>query len=159
MPTETGSAGDTRGTASSTFEIKTELDRQINDALLRGDTYFSVITNSNSNNEGNLRNTELTTQKTKLENEIAKKQKIIERIDRDFSDARDQVNHPQPTKKLLVLEDYTLALLCISYLFMVLTFIYYYTSISLTPMTGFMQSLIGSVFVTMCFVILMYYIV
>ena len=158
MPTETGSAQDLRSTTSKTFEIKTESDRKINDALLRGDAYFSVITN-NSNYEGNLRNKELTNQKKKLENEISKKQKIIDRIDRDFSDARDQVAHPQPTKKLLVLEDYTLALLCISYLFAVFKFIYYYTSISITPMTGFMQSLIGSLFVTMFFVILMYYIV
>jgi hypothetical protein len=136
-----------------------DITTKINNELTRGDTYLSVDTNSALVVEGKKRNKILHEQKTKLENEIAKKQKIIERIDRDFSDARDQVNHPQPTKKLLVLEDYTLALLCISYLFMVLTFIYYYTSISLTPMTGFMQSLIGSVFVTMCFVILMYYIV
>jgi hypothetical protein len=136
-----------------------DITTKINNELTRGDTYLSVDTNSALVVEGKKRNKILHEQKTKLENEIAKKKKIIERIDRDFSDARDQVNHPQPTKKLLVLEDYTLALLCISYLFMVLTFIYYYTSISLTPMTGFMQSLIGSVFVTMCFVILMYYIV
>ena len=136
-----------------------DITTKITNELIRGDTYLSIDTNTALVVEGKKRNKILHEQKTKLENEIAKKSKIIERIDRNFSDVRDQVAHPQPTKKLLVLEDYTLALLCISYLFMVLTFIYYYTSISMTPMTGFMQSLIGSLFVTMFFVILMYYIV
>lgn len=136
-----------------------DLTTQINNALIRGDVLLSIDTNNVMVEQAKTRQTELTEQKTKLENEIAKKNKIIERIDRDFSDTRNQIAHPQPIKKLVVLEDYTLALLCISYLFMVLTFIYYYTSISMTPMAAFMQALIGSLFLTMFVIILLYYIV
>jgi len=136
-----------------------DLTTQINNALIRGDVLLSIDTNNVMVQQAKTRQKELTEQKTKLENEIAKKNKIIERIDRDFSDARNQIAHPQPIKKLVLLEDYTLALLCISYLFMVLTFIYYYTSISMTPMAAFMQALIGSLFLTMFVIILLYYIV
>jgi hypothetical protein len=136
-----------------------DLTTQINNALIRGDVLLSIDTNNVMVQQARKRQQELTEQKTKLENEIAKKNKIIERIDRDFSDTRNQIAHPQPVKKLVVLEDYTLALLCISYLFMVLTFIYYYTSISMTPMAAFMQALIGSLFLTMFVIILLYYIV
>jgi hypothetical protein len=136
-----------------------DLTTQINNALIRGDVLLSIDTNNAMVQQAKTRQKELTEQKTKLENEIAKKNKIIERIDRDFSDTRNQIAHPQPIKKLVVLEDYTLALLCISYLFMVLTFIYYYTSISMTPMAAFMQALIGSLFLTMFVIILLYYIV
>ena len=58
--------------------------------------------------------------------EIQEQEAVIRRVDRDFADVRDQLPETLPNKSLHVLEDYTLAIVSISYLFMLIIALHTY---------------------------------
>ena len=134
------------------------IQSQIQNALIKGDQLLGVDTNNVLVQEAQKRYNELSKHADKLSQEIEKKQKIIERVDRDFSDVNDSLPHPAKNT-INVLEDYTIVLLLISYTFMIIAFIYAYTSNSAVPETAFMHAILGSIFVTLGISVLLYYIV
>ena len=103
------------------------------------------------------RHIELKTKKEKLLKEVDKNESIIERSNRDFSDVKDTIKEPQPTRVLRFIEDYTLAIVIISYIFMIISIIYVYTASSELKLVAFGKIFIGSCLLTMFLCMLMYY--
>lgn len=134
----------------TTVESVTSL---INNELIRGDS-LHLDTNNSILNEAKKRYNELKSKCDRLTTEISKKKKIIERVDRDFSDVND--TQPESNKTLRFIEDYTLAILSISYLFMILTIIYYYMSISKEVVSTLIYTVVGSLVISFIFFMMLY---
>ena len=115
--------------------IKTDiggLDASITNSL---ETANQVITNNPSMIEQvTIRNQELTSKKKKMTEELKEQAAIVDRADRDFMDVKNATPETLQKNKLNVLEDYTLAVLMMAYLFMALAALYVYV-ISASEMT------------------------
>lgn len=102
----------------------------INDLLFTGDTLFVTQNDSSSNvsiaNEMQKRNNELIAKENTLREELIKKDQIINTRNRDFSDHIDNTDE----KKILSIEDYTMFVFALAYLFAICVFIYTYTFMS-----------------------------
>lgn len=137
------------------------LKSQIRESLVMGDKIFGEAGSETIINEVNNRNIDLKNKEKKLKYEISKKEAIINKTDRDFSDVNDLSPEFQK-KKLNVFEDYTIAFVIMAYLFMIISLIYLYSTkaLSLTPgfnLKAFIQSIFGSIFLTCFMSILLYY--
>ena len=147
--------------ASTISKLETDIEflkANVGNSLAMGDSMFGTFGHVQITNEVKERNTELNHKKDNLMKEIDNKEKIIERSDRDFSDVKESLPETQKKNKLNFIEDYTLAFLSISYFFMIIAFIYYQTATAMVPATGFFQSLMISVVVSMIVFMLIYYI-
>jgi hypothetical protein len=146
--------------ADKTFNISKDIETLravVADSLVVGDNVFSNTGAGEITKQVQARHDELVTKKENLKKEIDKGEAIVERSNRDFSDVKDRVPDPQPKKMLHVIEDYTLAFLVISYLFMVLAGIYVFTSMSAIKVPAFFKALGGSVFLTIFLFMILYY--
>lgn len=97
----------------------TRLKATITDLIAVGSSMYNPTTGSMTA-DALSRNTELTAKKASLDEDIKKQESIINRANRDFTDVRDQLPETIPDKSLHFIEDYTLVILGISYLFMIL---------------------------------------
>jgi len=127
------------------------------DTLIMGDTMFGQSGHNDIANQINGRNEELKNKKNKLLKEIEKSEAIIERSNRDFSDVKDTIKEPEPKRFLRFIEDYTLAILCMSYLFMIIAVIYIYTITAEFKLIGFGKSFILSILLTMFLFMILFY--
>jgi hypothetical protein len=119
--------------ASNTLQLKSDIDSlrgNVMDSLSLGDTMFGQFGHNEVSSQLKKRNDELTLQVESLTKELDKNQSIIDRSNRDFIDVKHTLPETQPKKILHFIEDYTMALLAISYLFMVLIGIYYYSMLN-----------------------------
>ena len=117
--------------ASKTLQLKSDVDSlrgNVMDSLSLGDTMFGQYGHSEVSAQVRKRNDDLQSQIDKLDKEIDKNQAIMERSNRDFIDVKHTLPERQPKKILHFIEDYTMALLSISYLFMTLIGIYVYST-------------------------------
>jgi hypothetical protein len=129
-----------------------------NDTLIMGDTMFGQFGYNDIAKQVKERNNDLNKKKASLSKDIEKGEAIIDRSNRDFTDVHDTVPEPQPAKTLRFIEDYTLAILTISYIFMIIAVIYIYTSTSEFKLIAFGKSFVGSIFLTMFLFIFLFYI-
>jgi len=129
------------------------------DSLAVGDSMFGNYGHSDVSKQVQARNADLKAKKDELTNDINKKEAIIERSNRDFTDIKKNLPEVQPKTVLHFIEDYTLAILSISYLFMICILIYGYTITGLPYSTRFVQAFITSLFFTMFMFMLLYYII
>ena len=129
-----------------------------NDTLIMGDTMFGQFGYNDIAKQVKERNSDLNKKKASLSKEIEKGEAIIDRSNRDFTDVHNTIQEPQPTKTLHFIEDYTLAILSISYFFMIIAIIYIYTSTSEFKLVAFGKSFVGSIFLTMFLFIFLFYI-
>ena len=119
--------------ASNTLQLESDIDSlrsNVQDSLSLGDTMFGQYGHSDISKQLKSRNDDLQMQVDSLAKEIDKNQAIIDRSNRDFVDVKRTLPEKQPKKLLHFIEDYTMALLAMTYLFMVLIGIYYYSMIS-----------------------------
>jgi hypothetical protein len=140
--------------------LKSDIDSlssMVADSLSVGDSMFGKLGHSDISGQTNERNTELKMKKEKLLKKIDKNEAIIERSNRDFTDVKAQLPEKQPNKVLHFIEDYTLAILSISYIFMVLSYIYLHTIQSEVKITGFLKASGWSIVATVFSLILLYY--
>ena len=117
--------------ASNTLQLKSDIDLlrgNVLDSLSLGDTMFGQYGHNEVSAQVRTRNEDLQLQVQGLTKEIDKNQAIIDRSNRDFVDVKRTLPEKQPKKILHFIEDYTMALLAMSYLFMALIGIYYYSS-------------------------------
>uniref|UniRef100_A0A6C0KV90 Uncharacterized protein n=1 Tax=viral metagenome TaxID=1070528 RepID=A0A6C0KV90_9ZZZZ len=135
------------------------LRASIGNSLHMGDSMFGEFGYADVSKQVDDRNAELKRKKEALKKSIDKKEAIISRSGRDFTDIKDSLPETLPNTTLHVIEDYTVAVLLLSYLFMVLTFISYYTSQATVFATGLFQSVLGSVLVTIIIAMIFNYIV
>lgn len=138
------------------------LRAQIMDSILLGDHLQSNTQKDTVNSKLKTDIEELEKKKKTLEMSIRKKQNIIERSDRDFSDVKDLLPETPQKQFLHFIEDYTLAFLTMSYLFMTLAIIYIYTTkpYSLTPgfhLPSLAKGIFGSILITIFMYVLLYY--
>lgn len=146
--------------AEHTFKINKDIETLqalVADSLVMGDTVFGKAGVGEIAKQVQARHKELTAKKEHLKAEIDKKEAIVERSNRDFEDVKSRVPDPQPKRVLNVLEDYTMAFLVISYLFMILAGIYVFTAIAPFKLIAFFKALGGSVFLTIFLFMVMYY--
>ena len=119
--------------------------------LINGSPNFS----STVSDEIKKRNTELELQYATLKKDVEQKYQIIETHNRDFSDLNDG-NVRTNESKIITIEDYTLFIFCVAYLFMAIIFIYTYTYQSANLTQGLGKSIIGTVIFTIIMGMLFY---
>jgi len=137
----------------------TSIRGNIINSLMMGDSIFGEAGHVDIRNEVKKRNNELKEERDQLRNNIDKKEVIIQKNNRDFSDVKDTLPEVQPNKNLHVIEDYTIAFLTISYLFMIISFIYFYTMTSEEKVSSFFGSLLISSILSIILLLLLYYLV
>lgn len=147
--------------ATTTLNIQQDLQSlrsSIVQSLTVGDTMFGQMGHADLSRDVSERNKELQSKKEHLMKEIDKKESIINRSNRDFTDVKETLPETPPKKILTFIEDYTLAILSVAYVFMLVTAVYFYVvTTSDTIGVAIAQSLIGSVFVTLIAFMLLYY--
>jgi hypothetical protein len=146
--------------ASNTFKLQKDIESitsTVGDSLVMGDSMFGQFGYQDIAKQVKDRHAELKAKKEKMLKEVDKNESIIERSNRDFSDVKDTVKEPQPTKVLRFVEDYTMAFVTIAYLFMIVAIIYVYTASSELKLVAFGKIFVGSCFLTMFMFMLMYF--
>jgi hypothetical protein len=146
--------------AENTFKLHKDIESLSGttvDTLSMGDAMFGQFGHNEITKQVKDRNNELKGKKDNLVNEVEKGEAIIDRSNRDFSDVKDTLPKPLPQKTLRFVEDYTLAILSISYLFMIIAIIYIYTSMSDKKILGFFQAIISSVLLTVFLFMVLFY--
>lgn len=103
---------------------------QVEDGLLMGDSMFGRFAHADVAREVKSRTEELQRKKDKLEQEIREKEALIQRSNRDFSDVKDALPETLEHQRIQFVEDYTLLFLSLAYVFMVLSAILFYVTIS-----------------------------
>jgi|UniRef100_A0A6C0DE91 hypothetical protein len=147
--------------ATDTMNIDADiqgLKDSIQDALLMGDQIVGQNSNTQVVRQAQLRNKELKETKNDLEVDIRKKEGIINRTNRDFSDVKDSLPESQTDQALHVVEDYTVAILLVSYLFAILGFITSYVIHAAEFWSGLGQALLASTIFTMLSTLILYYV-
>ena len=147
--------------ATDTMNIDADIQNlksSIQDTMLMGDQIVGQNSNTQVVRQAQLRNKELKETKEALEVDIRKKEGVINRTNRDFSDVKDSLPQPQSSQILHVVEDYTVAILMVSYLFAILGFIAWYTMQAAEFWSGLGQALLASIIVSMLSTLILYYI-
>jgi len=127
------------------------------ESLIMGDSMFGTAGHIDIRNEVKSRNQKLKEEYNKIRDDIDKKESIIRKSNRDFTDVKDSLPEIQPKERLHVFEDYTVAFLSISYLFMCISFIYVYTYLSESKVNGFFRALLISFILTLFLFLFLYY--
>lgn len=151
--TSTAELNRNKNFAENTFKIQKDIEHlsaSVGDSLVLGDSMFGNFGSGDIAKQVTARNMELKAKKETLMNEVDKNEAVIERSNRDFSDVKDTLPETQPKKFVRFIEDYTLAILAMSYLFMIIVAIYVYTIMAERKLIAFGQSLLGSILLT-CF--------
>jgi hypothetical protein len=146
--------------AQKTLNLQTDIQyasSTVQDTMMMGDTMFGQYGYDDLAKQVRARNTELKSKKDKLLKEVEKDEAVIERSNRDFSDVKDTVPQPQPKRLVRFIEDYTVAFLILSYLFMIICIMYIYISMSENKLVAFGKILIVSIFVSMFLFMILYY--
>jgi len=129
----------------------------ITDLITIGNSMYDPTTGSMTAEVAS-RNKELQEKKTQLQEQIKQQEAIINRSNRDFTDVRDQLPETLPKKTLNFIEDYTLIIVCISYLFMVVVALQTYVMYSPENfLTAIGKGVSYSLILTLIFGALLYY--
>jgi len=153
----------TRNDTFATYTVKLNEDiislrSTTTEALLMGDTMFGQFGYNDIANQVQERNNDLNNKKESLNKNIIKGESIIERSNRDFTEVHSTISEPQPRKTLRFIEDYTLAILAISYIFMIIAVIYIYTINAEFKLVAFGKAFVGSILLSMFLFIFLFYI-
>lgn len=136
----------------------TRLKATITDLIAVGSSMYNPTTGSMTA-DALSRNNELTAKRESLDEEIKKQESIVNRVNRDFTDVRNQLPETIPDKRLHFIEDYTLAILGISYLFMILIALHTYVLKSEEAWTmSLLRGLMYSVLISLIMGMIVYYI-
>jgi hypothetical protein len=148
---------------TNTLHLKEDiasLQANVRDSLAVGESMFGSYGHSDITKQIRDRNDDLKNKKEDLIQDINRKESIIERANRDFTDVKRTLPEKQPKKILHFIEDYTLAVLSMSYLFMLCIGIYYFSIKSNGEFntSDFTQALMNSTILTIIVGIVLYYI-
>ena len=138
------------------------LQAKIMDSILIGDAIATNTPNVPITAKLATDNKELETKKTILLKDIDKMRKIMDRSNRDFTDVKDTLPETPQKQFLHFIEDYTLAFLVMSYLFMVIGILYLYSNKPYSVMPGFsftalIQGTVAASIITCIMYVLLYY--
>ena len=129
---------------------------QIEDGLTMGDAMFGRFAHVEVAREVTNRTEELQKKKDGLEQELREKEAMIQRTNRDFSDVKDALPETLEQQRVKFIEDYTIMFLVLSYVFMILSGIIFYVTISEQKTMAFAKALGYALFATMLSGILLY---
>ena len=133
------------------------LQAKIMDSILIGDAIAANTTNVPIIAKLAKDNEELETKKTILLKDIDKMRKIMDRSNRDFTDVKDSLPEREPKRILRVLEDYTLAVLVVSYLFAILAALYTYVFFAEAKSPAILKGVLGSSILTIFLYMVLFY--
>jgi hypothetical protein len=133
----------------------TTLRSQITNALILGDNivHQSGGTKISSYVQGQL--DELESKKKEIYDDILEKERLVHASNRDFADANPVA---KPTSVLRVIEDHTVAILLLSYLFMLVMAMYWYVIRSSSMMKGLLEAIVGGFFFSIFSFMALYYV-
>jgi len=103
------------------------LSAVVQDSLLMGDAIYGNTSHKLIVEQVKERNRELKEKKDALVKDIQRKEAVVEMSDRDFIEVKDTIPENFNMKRLNFVEDYTIAITMIGYLFMAIAIIYVYT--------------------------------
>jgi hypothetical protein len=127
-----------------------------NDLLSTGDRLFGSAASSNQISDIQKRNQELSDLKNKLIKERSSLKGISEQKKRDFVDEKTQLPEPLPDKLLHTIEDYTIGVFLMAYVFMLIAVIYYYSALNMFTLQSIGFSIFISVVVSLILFVLLY---
>ncbi len=104
------------------------LSAVVQDSLMMGDAIYGKASHKLIVEQVKERNRELKEKKAVLVKDIENKEALVERSDRDFIEVKDTLPEKFNLKRLNFVEDYTIALTMIGYLFMSIAVIYVYST-------------------------------
>jgi hypothetical protein len=134
------------------------LKQNITDSLTVGNSMYGPYGHADVTSEVGNRTAELSARKTELKDKIKEQEAIIRRSDRDFTDVRNTLPETIPTKSYHVLEDYSLLILSLSYLFMLIIGLHTYVVLSTdTWSSALIRGLFYSLMLTLISCALLYY--
>jgi hypothetical protein len=116
--------------ATNTIKLQKDishLSAVAQDSLLMGDSMHGKASHVQIVEQVKERNRELKEKKETLLKDIQKQEATVERSDRDFIETKDSMPEKFNPKRLNFIEDYTIALTMIGYLFMSISIIYIYS--------------------------------
>lgn len=148
---------------TKTLRLKQDIESlraNVNDSFSVGDSMFGSYGHNTITTQLTERNDDLKNKRDSLLQDINRKESIIERSNRDFTDVKRTLPEKQPSKMLHFIEDYTMALLAISYLFMICIGIYYFSILNNGEFntSDFFKALMNSAILTVVVGVVVYYI-
>jgi hypothetical protein len=106
-----------------------------------GDAMFGRFAHVEVAREVTNRTEELQKKKDGLEQELREKEAMIQRTNRDFSDVKDALPETLEQQRIKFIEDYTIMFLVLSYVFMILSGIIFYVTLSEQKTMAFAKAL------------------
>jgi len=131
------------------------LRSQITNALTLGDNIVNQSGGTKISSYVQEQLTTLTSKQNEMYDDILEKERMVQASNRDFSDAN-PVNEPKTT--LRVIEDHTVAILLLSYLFMLVMAMYWYVMQSPSMMKGITEAIVGGFFFSILSFMLLHYV-
>jgi len=133
----------------------TTLRSQITNALTLGDNVVHQSGGKKISSYVTGQITDLESRKKEIYNDIIEKERLVHASNRDFSDS-----NPVEEQKtaLRVIEDHTVAILFLSYLFMLIMAMYWYVLRSPSMMKGIVEAIIGGFFFSIFSFMVLYYV-
>jgi hypothetical protein len=125
-PTETNRANQLLFSVDDTLGFFTSQTAQFNDLIATGDKFLGAAPSSSALKDVRARNAELKKRVQRLEAQIGQSVARMEQKERDFLDMKAALPETLPSKVIHVLEDYTLVVLLLSYVFGALAVVFYY---------------------------------
>jgi len=133
----------------------TTLRSQITDALTLGDNMVRQSGGKQIASYVQEQLDDLESKKKKIYDDILEKERLVHASNRDFSDT----NPIKETKTVLrVIEDHTVAILLLSYLFMLVMAMYWYVIRSPFIVKGLLEAVVGAFFVSLFAFMVLYYV-
>jgi uncharacterized protein YdcH (DUF465 family) len=145
--------------AENTYKIKDDFQAQTalyNDLILTGDNLFGTSPTNLQVNEIKKRNQELKDMKEKLQSEINAANSATERAERDFLDTKAGLPDPLPKKMIHTIEDYTMLVFVMSFVLMLISFIYLYSAMSGFTTNSIITGIVAAIVVSVILTILIY---
>lgn len=127
---------------------------QFMNLLATGDSFFGTSAATSSVQDVKSRNQELKKTLEEAQADISKYTMIVERSERDFVDEKDAAPEEIHKKHINVLDDYTLLVLAISYVFCVLVGVLTYMVNNDFSLTSIAVSLVAAAALSLCLTIL-----
>jgi hypothetical protein len=137
------------------LEDITTLNAQISSALLLGDKIVNQSGGTKISPYVQSQIRELESKKTDITHDILEKERMVYASNRDFAEGN-PVNEPKTV--LRVIEDHTVAILLLSYLFMLFMFMYWYVIQSPFIMKAIVEAIIGGFFFSIFSFMVLYYV-
>ena len=137
------------------LEDITTLKAQITSSLLLGDKIVNQSGGTKISPYVQSQIRELESKKTDITHDILEKERMVYASNRDFAEGN-PVNEPKTV--LRVIEDHTVAILLLSYLFMLFMFMYWYVIQSPFIMKAIVEAIIGGFFFSIFSFMVLYYV-